>query len=170
MATRRVADGRLIPLIILDTSSCPDIEDAVRAHCDLGPGDVRSTWAAVSRFDPSRLSLALELLQPSACTIVIEFDLPHHGGLVDQIVRTQGLYLQPGRPGDLIGNSVDRDRILIEVPARAFCSEWERILRKALVKDFRRQGLSKGDAKDATESYIEKWRNLTAPRMGSEFD
>jgi hypothetical protein len=92
------------------------------------------------------------------------------GGVVDQIVQSQGLYLQGGRPGDRLASTLDHERILVEVPSRKFRPEWDRILRKALTKDYRRRGLSRGDARDATDSFISHWRELTSKRMKSEYE
>ncbi len=45
IATVAVGDGRMIPLLILDTSRRPDIEDMVKAHHALeGQGDVKAQW------------------------------------------------------------------------------------------------------------------------------
>lgn len=45
IATVGVGDGRMIPLLILDTSQRPDIEDMVKAHHAVdGQGDVKAQW------------------------------------------------------------------------------------------------------------------------------
>jgi hypothetical protein len=170
MATRGLADGRLIPLFIIDTSERPDIDDMIQAHRHLGAGDARSAWSLPSRFDKSRIRLILTVVKPSHCVTVLEFDIARQGGVVDQIVQSQGLYLQGGRPGDRLASTLDNDRILVEVPSREFRSEWDRIFRRALIKDYRRHGLSSSDARDATDSFLRHWRALTSKRMESEYD
>lgn len=165
VATRGLADGRLIPLLILDTSARPDIEDMIRSHRHAGPGDVRSAWAKPSRFDWRTLRLVLSATKPSRCVILIDFDVVRRDGVVDQIVNAQGLYLQTGRPGDRLVTTQDRERILIEVPSREFRGEWSRIFRKALLKDFMRRGLSRGKARAATEAFLRDWRKFGSVRM-----
>jgi hypothetical protein len=170
MATRGLADGRLIPLFILDTSERPDIDDMIGAHQHLGAGDASSTWSLPARFDRSKIRLILTAVKPSHCVIVLEFDVVRQGGVVDQIVQAQGLYLQGGRPGDRLAFTLDHGRILVEVPCREFRPEWDRIFRKALTKDYRRRGLSRSDARDSTDSFIKHWREFTSKRMKSEYD
>jgi hypothetical protein len=170
MMTRGIADGRLLPLIILDTSGRPDIEDMIRAHEHFGPGDVHTYWVAPSRFDRSRVRLVLKVTKPSQCVVVLEFEIVRQGVIVEQIIQSQGLYIQDGRPGDRLRTTFDHQRILAEVPSREFRPEWDRMLRKALVKDGRRRGLSRGDAKDATDRFLAEWRDLTSRRMKSEHD
>lgn len=36
----QVADGRMTPLVIIDTTDRPDVEELVRLHNHLSPGDV----------------------------------------------------------------------------------------------------------------------------------
>lgn len=170
MMTRGIADGRLLPLIILDTSERSDIEDMIRAHEHFGPGDVQSYWAAPSLFDRKRVRLVLKVTKPSLCVIVLEFEIVRQGVIVEQIIQSQGIYIQAGRPGDRLRTTFDHPRILAEVPSREFQPEWDRMLRKALVKDYRRRGLSRGAAKDATDGFLAEWRDLTSRRMKSEHD
>src|SRR6478735_1040359 len=44
MGTVGIAEGRIIPVLIVDTTLRPDIDDLVRAHEHLGPGDARSAF------------------------------------------------------------------------------------------------------------------------------
>ena len=44
VATVGVGDGRLIPLVIIDSAERPDIEELVRVHKYLPPGDVKVQW------------------------------------------------------------------------------------------------------------------------------
>ena len=87
IATRGFGDGRLIPLVILDTTTRPDVEAMIVAHRDLGPGDSTSAWARRSRFDWRGIRLVLTVTNPSRCTMVLDFDIDRQGGLVDQIVH-----------------------------------------------------------------------------------
>jgi len=165
VATRGLADGRIIPLLIIDTSLRPDIEDMIRAHKHIGAGDVESAWSIPSRFDKSRISLVLTIIKPSRCVIILESDIARQGGFVDQIIHAQGLYIQPGKEGDRLSSTIDNERLLVEVPSRHFRKEWDNIFRKAITKNFQRKGLSRNDAKIATESFIKEWRQFGSSRM-----
>jgi hypothetical protein len=168
IATVVVGDGRMIPLLILDTSTRPDIEDMVMAHKHLhGQGDVGAQWGRPNTFfDTGIVSLILTFEKPSRCRILLRFDIGKYGGLVDQIIRSQGVYIQPGRPGDRLITRFGNPRILAEVPSREFQPEWDRMLRKAMRKRLQREhGLSRSEATVATEKFIEEWRALSSKRI-----
>jgi hypothetical protein len=165
IATRGYADGQLIPLVILDTTTRPDIDTMILAHRDLGPGDSRAIWGRPSQFALDTVRLALTVTNPSQCTILIDFDIVRQGGIVDQIVHTEGLYIQGGRPGDRLRTTMDNPKISVEVPSKHFRTEWDKLLSKAQFKEYRRMGLSRSDAKRSTESFIRSWREFNSHRM-----
>lgn len=165
MATTGVADGRLVPVVILDTSQRPDIDDTVRAHAALGPGDVRSYWSRRSRWHTKVIRLILDFQQPAACIVVIEFDVAYKGALLDAIVRAQGLYLQSGRPGDRLRDTFDSPRLLVEVPSGYFRHAWEKIFEEGIIRRFRNEGMSKREAKKCALDAIARWRTITSQRM-----
>ncbi len=173
IATIGVGDGRMIPLLILDTSKRPDIEDMVKAHHAMdGQGDVKAQWGRPDTFfDKGMVSLILTFEKPSYCLIILRLDIGKYGGLVDQIIRSQGVYIQPGRPGDRLSTTFDNPRVLAEVPSREFQPEWDRMLRKAMRKRFQREhGLGRSEAKLATERFIAEWRDLSSKRIRGPVD
>jgi hypothetical protein len=168
IATVGVSDGRMIPLLILDTSKRPDIEDMVKAHHAMdGQGEVKAQWGRPDTFfDKGLVSLILTFEKPSYCLIILRLDIGKYGGLVDQIIRSQGVYIQPGRPGDRLSTTFDNPRVLAEVPSREFQPEWDRMLRKAMRKRFQREhGMGRSEAKLATERFISEWRDLSSKRI-----
>ena len=167
MAATGVADGRFMPLVILDTTRRPDIEDAVKAHMRLGPGDVRSYWLRPSRWHQRTIGLLLDLERPSQCVISMEFDVARQGAFVDQIIRMQGLYVQPGRPGDRLSETMRAPRILVEVPSRQIRPVWDEIFERQLVRRLRKEGLSKREARRKAREMILRWRSATGQRMRS---
>ena len=44
IAASPFVEGRLVPLVIVDTSGRPDLEELVRVHKHLPPGDVETQW------------------------------------------------------------------------------------------------------------------------------
>lgn len=159
VATVGVGDGRLIPLVIIDSVERPDIEELVRVHECLPPGDVRVQWGEL-KSGPGGIALLLTFTRPVEALLVLNFDIVRQGGVVDQILSSRALYLQAGREGDRLSNTLDAKRILIEVPETGFSKTWDGILFKYLVKDFRRKGLPKQQAKDAAKGAIEEWRKF----------
>jgi hypothetical protein len=167
VATRGVGDGRTIPLLIIDTSQRPDLEDLVNAHKYLGSGDVESGWFAPSRFSTKKLGLILNFKKPIECLCVLEFDVMTHKAVIDLIIQAEGLYLQPGKIGDRLISTMDNPRILCEVPSKSFQKEWGKIHRKVIFKMFRKQGSSRQKAKQETEEFLQEWRKISTLNLGN---
>lgn len=167
IATRGLGDGRGIPLLIVDTSQRPDIDDMVTAHQQFGSGDVTSGWLAPSRFHKKKLGLYLQFIKPSQCVCILEFEVATHIAIINQIIEAESLYLQPGKIGDRFITTSDNPRILLEIPSKEFRSEWDKIHRKLIFQTFRNQGASRQKAKQATEEFLQEWRKISSLRIGN---
>ena len=168
IANVAIGDGRMIPLLILDTSKRPDIEDMVKAqHQMRGQGDLTASWGRPDTFfDTGIVILILTFEKPSRCLMLLQFDIEQYGGIVDNIIHSQGLYIQPGRPGDRVRTTRDNPRVLAGVPSREFQPEWNNMLGKAMRKVFQKKhGMSRAKAKLAAEKYIDQWRDLLSTRV-----
>lgn len=164
VAALGVAEGRLIPLLIIDSVERPDIEELVRVHEHLPPGDVKIQWSQLKN-DSDGIAMLIRFTRPAEVFLMLYFDIVRQGGLVDQILSSRALYLQPGRNGDRLSNTLGAKRLLIEVPETGFSKPWDEIFFKHLVKDFRQKGLSKHQAKEATKGFIEKLREFGRSRL-----
>ena len=159
IATSSIAHGRMLPLVILDTSSRVDIEQLVSAQATLPPGDVETVWGRTeSGPNPSSVYLICDFHRPVRCSCAIEFEVPRQSILVDLALGAHGLYLQPGRPGDKLSRVMDRPKILIEIEGDF--PDWNDLYRRAVVADMRRRGLSRKVARRAAPRYIEEQRKL----------
>lgn len=168
VASEGVGDGRLIPLLILDTTGHRDVDAFVDAHQFLSPGDVTVYWGKTSRFIRDTVTLALEFNRPAEITALIDFHIARQGNLVDSILSANGFYFQPGRPGDRLSTTMDKPRIMIEIPDTQFGSYWEPMFFKAVAEGFRNKGLSRHEAKTAAENAIQEWRKFTKIRMRAQ--
>jgi hypothetical protein len=164
MATVGVGDGRLVPVLIVATSGRPDIEDFFRAHQYIPTGDHTAQWAHLDGHE-GKISLVLKFVRPSELTIILEFDIVRQGGLVDQIIRARALYLQAGQPGDRLSTTLDQHRVIVEIGDLEF-RNWNELLLKHLIADFRASGLSRQRSKQAAKELIEEWRRVTESRLG----
>jgi hypothetical protein len=164
IASRGTVEGRLIPLLILDTSARPDIVELVRISGTQPPGDVRCQWGQIVGNDDS-VSLILSFERPAELFMVLQFEIVRQGILVDQILNSHAVYIQPGKKGDRYITTIDNQRILIEVPDTHFQSEWDRLFLKHLVQDMRKNGLQRQQAKQAARSLIEELRQFGKFRM-----
>jgi hypothetical protein len=166
MATERMGSGRLIPLVILDTTDRPDLEEFIRVHQYAGPGDVVSQWASLEDGS-GKIGLLLSFKKPMELTAFIAFDVTEQGGLVDQIIRTKGLYIQAGRTGDRLIKNPDAPKVIVEIPDTGFSGIWNDIFLRAVIKRMREGGLTRREAKKAAQLYITNWRKFGNFRMGS---
>jgi hypothetical protein len=163
IAVGAVGEGRLLPLLVLDTSQRPDIDALVTMHPPWVPGEVESSWIRMPG-GRSRVGLLLSFSRPAELNVVIEFVVRTHGGLVDQIARARGFYLQPGKPGARPDYLSEHSSLLVEVAAE-FGAEWDRILLSELQRGFRQEGMSRAEARSAAVELVASWRKLTETRM-----
>lgn len=168
IAMARLGEGRTIPVLILDTSARPDVENLITSQLRAGiVGDVESRWSFKRRFGQiSRPLLLLKFTKPGRCLLIIEFELPRQGVLVDQILWSRGVFVQPGRPGDRLADTLNCPRLSIEVPPNeTFRREFERVYRKAIFRRFRRGGMSRTHAKQGVDSYLQECRRVLQRRI-----
>lgn len=154
IAMHGVGEGRMIPLVILDTGERPEIVEYIRIHQFAGLGDVRVTWAqALNREDC--VSLMLSFLRPMEFSFAILFELRKaHAILVEGVLRSGSLYLQAGSKGDRVSHTLDRPRVIIEVPDTGFRPHWQKICLVYLAQKVRASGVGRQEAKRlALEQY-----------------
>ncbi|REJ94781.1 MAG: hypothetical protein DWQ34_07750 [Planctomycetota bacterium] len=159
IATQQLGHGRLIPLLIIDTSERPDIDELVRVHEHFDSGDCSTVWSRLDKKLP-QLGLVCEFSRPSELSFVIRLDVTTRSGIIDQIVTGNAVYFQPGRTGDRLATTLKNPRLLIQVPDTGFQREWERIFLRQSIRHLRSRGMSRKQAKKAGPRFIEEWRRL----------
>jgi hypothetical protein len=166
IATPGVGHGRLIPLIILDTTGRPDLAEVIEAQVHLPAGDVVVQWGVLpKRHD--HIVLLLKFQRPTECAAVIEFNIVKQGILVEHILQSNGLYIQAGQVSDRLKHDLNRPKMLIEVPDTGIRTLWDKLYFDAVVKRARKDGLSRRDAKEAARVFIGEIRELAKFRMKS---
>ena len=161
-----VADGRLIPVLILDTHARPDVAEAIRLHRHFPQGgDATSQWGS-SRDDDDRVMLDLQFEAPVEVRLVIPFSIETQGILVDSIVSTGAVYLQAGQPGDRLREKMFAPRVLVEIPETGFQPEWERLfLRRMTHVIARLAGMGRRRALPLAQKFIAELRVGMALRL-----
>ena len=152
------ADGRLIAVLILDTTTHPQLEELIRIHGDLGSGDVRSRWGTVKGM--KKAMLHLEFSRPLELETVLIFDIEKYAGVVELMLTAKAVYLQAGAPGDRLASTVDSPRLLVELPETGFREQWDRLLLKRITSVMKEEGLSRDQAKSAAQSFIKQMREF----------
>jgi len=160
IASVGVREGKFTPLVIVDTTGRPDIDELVRIHQHiLTGGDAIIQWG-VPHGEKNKFTLRMKFIRPTEIYILLEFDVERQSGLIDQIMSSGGLYVQPGRPGETLLTSQDKPKILVQIPDTGVRSKWEQLMRKSLTDGFKRRGLNKREAEHASQLLIEEWRKL----------
>lgn len=73
--------------------------------------------------------------------------------------------MQYGRKGDRFINTINREKIIVEVPSIYFFKEWNKILHKSLIKEAKKKfKLNRSEAKKYTEDIIAEWREVFSKR------
>jgi hypothetical protein len=160
-----VADGQLIPVLILDTTSRPEVAELIRVHEHLGPGDAGSQWAT-SRDDEDRTVLLLNFSRPMELEFGIPFSVESQAILVESMLTAGAVYLQAGSSGDRLSQTLDTPRILVELPDTGFKSVWDGLLKKRMTQVMAaRLGVPQRKAIHAAEAVIERMRSAVSFRL-----
>ncbi|OUS15044.1 hypothetical protein A9Q97_03260 [Rhodospirillales bacterium 47_12_T64] len=165
MASPTISDGVLIPWLLLDTSERPDIADFILRHQHTPPGDVVSQWGKLSRFTKNKVSLILCFKNPIELNVLIDFKLPEQGILIERILQANAVFLQAGQEGDRIRDDLNIPKVIIEVPETGFRPHWDFIYKSALVKKYRKKGVSKKEATRMASDHIESIGKLDVFRL-----
>lgn len=153
----KLADGRLVPVLLVDCSSRTDIKDLIKVHAYIQPGDVKTQWGKLFKTSKT-FNLILSFEKPSKCKAVLDFDILKQGGLVDQIMRCEAFILQCAGEGERFLNTLDKENIVVEVPSKQVMPLWNEELFKALETDEKRKGMNKKQAREYSSKVIEEWR------------
>lgn len=164
ISTRGTVEGKLIPLLIIDTSDRPDIEELVRVHEKQHIGDVVCQWGQLTG-EKEKIALYLYFQRPIELVMILQFDIVRQGILVDQAITSRAIYIQPGRDGDRFASTIDNQRILLEIPDTGFQPEWERLYFKHIASDMRNKGLNRQQAKQAAQDMLNELRGFGKFRM-----
>ncbi len=164
IGTSKTADGRLIPVLILDTREKKDLENLVKIHEQISVGEVTSVWG-YKRFNHKFVTLVLQFKAPVELKIAILFNVIKHSSLIDGIMISRAVYIQPGSPGDTVSDNIYAPKIVVEIPARTTFEKWDSILKKAVTKKLKKEGVGKKALKSATEEYISIRRDIWGKRL-----
>ena len=164
IATGDTRSGRLIPLLILDTTNRPDLTEAIRIQSSVPSGDVEIFWGKLSKKS-EHISLFLSFKRPTNRNALIEFDLVKRGILIESILTTKAVYIQAGKPGDRISDDLNRPKVLIEIPDTGFRPYWDKIYSTSLMKYFHKAGYSRKEAKLAVKAHLKNIREYVQFRI-----
>jgi hypothetical protein len=154
-----VLGGRLVPVLILDCSSSPGLEDCIRAHRGAPPGDVTVAWRW-DIFSRKAVYLNIRFSQPVITEATVLFDVARHGGVIQWILNARAAYLQPLSSGPAVSSGLAEPKVLMEVPPSASFPIWGDLYRRSIEKKFLRAGLTRREARDAALESIERSQDM----------
>jgi hypothetical protein len=163
---RDVAEGRLLPVLILDTGEHPRVAELIRLHRHLPDGDVYSQWGGRVNGDPDSVVLLLHFLQPMDLTVYLVFSIERQAMLIDLMVSGGGVYLQAGSPGDRLIKNLDADRLRVELVEGGFRRIWDELLMTQMTAVMaKRLGVRGRKARPAAQRMVSEIKKFTAQRM-----
>lgn len=161
LANRDVCGGRMVPLLFLDTSERPDVKACLEVHRESRiAGEAKTSWGRRDSPDSGPVTLIIRFQKPAVCTIILHFDLEKYGGLLDQIVGAEAVWLTWGTTGDSFLTAQDRIKVLVEVDSKEFREDWDHILDQTLRDQVRRRGATRKEAKLYSQRVREEWRKI----------
>lgn len=164
IATARMGNGRLISLLILDTTERPDLTEVIRVNSHCAEGDVVVQWGELAE-PRDHVALVLRFLRPIERVAIIQFDVMKHGILIESILTAHMLYLQAGKPGDRFVHNLDKPKMIVEIPDTGFRPHWDKKYLACVTRRMRNEGLSRRDAKEAANAFIMEIRKVVKFRM-----
>ncbi|KKI48451.1 hypothetical protein XK97_04660 [Obesumbacterium proteus] len=166
IANSKTADGRLIPVMILDTRENKQLEFLVKMHSQIDTGDVISIWG-VERFNNSRINLVLFFRSPIELKVAISLNSMKHAGLIEGILISKAVYIQPGSPGDKVSDNINASKILVEIPAKTTFDKWDAIFEKSVIKKLKKEGLRGKNLKEASREHISLIKDIWGKRLNT---
>lgn len=163
MATRGRHGGRLIPVLLLDTSERPDVAEFIRLrHTIRQEGDVISQWGKIEeKGHDGTVALFLQFVRPIEIFFTLEFNIGKQGCIVEQALIGQGLYIAEATgPDDRFFKAPERPLVLAELPDTGFRGKWDSLFEQHVIKRLRNEGLGRSEAKKIAKSWIAKCGKL----------
>lgn len=160
---RNLADGKAIPLIIIDTTQHYEIEKSIELHSGIDSGEVQLTWGKTK--DSKYVFLQVEAIRPVEIKYMIAFEPYKHSGLIEILLNSHLLYIQAGKDGDRLSNNFDKPKLLVEIPTSSFETELKSILHQAKVAQFKELNVKKEDLEEVVKNFDTQWRKFISKRF-----
>lgn len=157
-------DGRIIPVLIVDCAEHQQLYNLILIHEVTPPGDVVVNWGH-RLLEMKNVYLTLEFSQPLKTKVVLRFSLKKQAGLVDGIIKSRGVYIQPLQSASRVVDGLNKPKILVEIPPTATFPSWERLHRKTVVQTYRRQGATRTEAAELADEHLMRVTELWSKRV-----
>lgn len=160
----RFGDGRIIPVLVIDCVEHRALYELIFLHEKTPPGDVLATWGR-KIFNKKNVYLSLEFQQPVRTHVSFRFSLDRQAGLVDGIIRSRGVYLQPIESGRTVSEGLGKAKIVVEIPPTATFPEWPALHHRATVSAYRKNGATRKQANELAKQHIARFAEIWGGRQ-----
>lgn len=132
-----VANGRNIPVVIVEDDVDAKISNLIATHEAVVNGSCSSQWGMTEGNEYAILILSFST--PVEEKVILFFDVIKYGILVNQILYSKCMYLMTGDKETKFSQNLTSPRILLEVPCDDFEKEWKKIYKKEYVKHLKKE-------------------------------
>jgi|GEM_PF-6158568 len=155
-----IADGKNLPILVLNTSEREDIKQAIVNHSIDNTGNVETRWGSPKKNRSRYIYLIIDLLSPTKCSFIISFDIWKRGPVVDIIMKNGGCYIQSSDDGVKFSDNPNAPRILMEVITEDELKEnWKDMYFKGITNMFKKKhSLKLKEAKKIAKSFINEMK------------
>lgn len=153
------AEGKALPILVLDTTAHPLVEQAINEVGGLPMGDVSTNWGCSP--DESVVYLRLDFIRPIRARASIRFHVATQGVLVDLILHARVIMLQSGTAGTKFRDNFHAPRLQVGVALNGFEAEWERIFQEQTARKFRDRGVPRKQAPQVAREAIADVRRIS---------
>lgn len=159
-----LGEGRFLPILVIDTRGHIEVKELFKLASNGAKVTGTARWASLnSYFYPRRIELVFEFINPLdlkfAINLILDQDPHPHYEIVDGIMHLGGLFLKDGKEtDDALGTP--ENKILIEVTDSNLDKKWEGVLRKILIKRYKRTRLPKKQMYPKINELIARMRML----------
>ncbi len=168
IAISGVYGGRPLPILLLELTERPDVANFIRLHKDMGFGDVTIQWGNFEN-KKGNATLFIHFVRPVEVFLAIDFDIRKQGILIDQALRSGGLYIAEALSvDDRLARDPKRPSVVIDIPDTGFQPMFERMFQHEMRKYLKSNGLSTADSRAAAASALETMREVVNVRMADE--
>jgi hypothetical protein len=165
ITTQGLHGGKGLPVLLLDTSDRADVAEFIRVHEKLGPGDFEFQWGQIEEHEGT-VAVFIKCIRPMQLFFVLEFNIVKQGILVEQALTGEGIYLMKAKGPDVrLSANFEEPKVIFQIGDTGFRKVWDELFPKHLIAHYRKNGLSRQQAREAARSLVEDLRKITVLRM-----
>ena len=164
VAIEALTGSKKVPIIGLDLSDRPDVEEMILVHQDMPPGDVITQWS-VDKYNKNHLVLAFKFERPSRISLYLPLYFNEHSWVIEGIIQTRFILLKSASAEEStkeLIKSLERS-ITVEIGASTdIPGDWQKWQLKSIKKQLKKNGLKTKEALNKAKELIHSNREFWA--------